>query len=152
MVTLKAEFSSDWTGILRNALGRMGYTIPASMDAQTVAVTFFSVSKRRVEPARRKVFQSQEFTCPIEHAKGLDALKQAFESGADVSLHMSKRLDEPLYKDMLLNDWGVHHFHLGDGLDTDGFIKRTGPVLFARVTEDSVFMIDVKGHPESRLC
>lgn len=46
----------------------------------------------------------------------------------------------------MLNDWGIRHFHLGLKLESDGFVERTGPVLFARVAEDKVYFIDVKEH------
>ena len=47
---------------------------------------------------------------------------------------------------VLLNDWGIYHFHLGDSLEKTGFIKRTGPVLFARVTDEYFYMLDILGH------
>jgi hypothetical protein len=60
--------------------------------------------------------------------------------------HQGKEIDDPLYKDALLSDWGIHHLHLGTVLDPDGFIKRTKPVLFTRVTNDCLYMIQIMDH------
>lgn len=49
-------------------------------------------------------------------------------------------------EDLLLNDWGIHHFHLGQNPEKSGFIERTGPLLFAHVTADSVFCLGVYPH------
>jgi hypothetical protein len=50
--------------------------------------------------------------------------------------------------DGLLNEWGVHHFHLGTEMTTDGsgLVVRTGPVVFARVADDDFYAINVYGH------
>ena len=34
------------------------------------------------------------------------------------------------YNDHLLNDWGIHHLHLGTNLEADGFVNRTGALLY----------------------
>jgi hypothetical protein len=50
------------------------------------------------------------------------------------------------FNDSLLNDWDIHHFHLGTVSDQSGFIQRTGPLLFARVTDTHFYLIDVPHH------
>jgi hypothetical protein len=48
--------------------------------------------------------------------------------------------------DDLLNDWHIFHFHLGQNVENDGFIERTDPLLFARVTETYFYEINIYGH------
>jgi len=45
----------------------------------------------------------------------------------------------------MLNDWGVHHFHLGENMKGD-FIERTGPLLFALLVEDKFYAIGIFSH------
>ena len=58
----------------------------------------------------------------------------------------SKLIERVPYEDGLLNDFGVLHFDLGDAIDNSGFIKRTGPLLFAIVRDDTVYEIGVYEH------
>lgn len=86
--------------------------------------------------------------CPPEVAAGFEILKTKAERGEDLSAHQSKKLLDAKFNDHLLNDWGIHHFHLGTDVDTGSpsFVKRTELLLFARLTDDSVFLIDISRH------
>ncbi|HBL12133.1 MAG TPA: hypothetical protein DD379_12130, partial [Cyanobacteria bacterium UBA11162] len=64
----------------------------------------------------------------------------------DLRPHLSKRIGNLDYNDLLLNDWGIYHLHLGTTLDASGFITRTGPVLFARFDHKRAFLINVMKH------
>ena len=48
--------------------------------------------------------------------------------------------------DGLLYDWGIHHLHLGETFSAPGYVKRTGPVLFAIFRNDNVYFIDIRDH------
>jgi hypothetical protein len=50
------------------------------------------------------------------------------------------------FDDMLLNDWGLHHLHLGTTLESDGFMTRTGPVLFVRFTDTIAYLVAILPH------
>jgi hypothetical protein len=57
-------------------------------------------------------------------------------------------LDNPEFNDAILQDWNISHFHLGitPYLRNPSFMDRTGPVLFAFVTNDGLYCIDVMPH------
>ena len=78
---------------------------------------------------------------------GLKLLVQKFENGEDVSPHLSKGATSPAEFDGLLYDWGIYHFHLGETIDNQtGRIKRTGPVLFAKIDDENVYCINIYCH------
>lgn len=56
--------------------------------------------------------------------------------------YLSTRINDPDYADLMFYDWGVFHFHLGTKPHPkhNGFIKRTGELLFA-ITEQSTATI-----------
>lgn len=68
---------------------------------------------------------------------GYKTLKAKFANGDDVTPHLSSNILNDTYEDYLLNDWGIHHFHLGQNI-SDGFAGRTGPLLFALITNSNV--------------
>ena len=41
----------------------------------------------------------------------------------------------------------MHHFHLGSETDKDGFVKRSGHLLFAIVAPLDAYFVDVRPHP-----
>ena len=65
--------------------------------------------------------------------------------GDDVNSHLSKTILSDNFEDPLLNDWGIHHFHLGESV-YNGFAERTGPLLFALVKDSDVYFINVLAH------
>ena len=125
---------------------RLGYSASNNEPINSISYKFFSIKQRRIEPRPRRVHESAEFTHPVDHSAGYSALKEKIQLGEDLSPHLSKSLLDEGYKDMLLNDWGIHHFHLGTAIDNTGFAQRTGPLLFAWVSEDEFFCIKVLLH------
>ena len=48
--------------------------------------------------------------------------------------------------DLMLNDWGLHHLHLSVNKEKDGWVTRTGPVLFAVFKPNQAYLIDIRPH------
>lgn len=48
-----------------------------------------------------------------------------------------------------MNDWGIHHLHLGTEVDErTGLMKRTGPVLYVRFDNNCAYFIQIMDHGE----
>jgi len=146
VLDLAQRFYVDAAEMCRTGMTLGGYRIPKSDSPDQIIIKYFNLLKRYIEPKRRRVWYSREFECPAEHQIGLRRLAKLIEKGQDINPHQSKRLRKPQSKDSLLNDWGVHHFHLGNNLTTDGFAERTGPLLFARVDPIDVYFLTVGDH------
>ena len=48
--------------------------------------------------------------------------------------------------DMLLNDWNVHHLHIGRNRDESGFIERGNDLIFGIFHENKAFLIGAYVH------
>lgn len=142
---LTIDFRSDWTKILRQKLIEAGCSIDSKQDSDAVCIQYFNTLKRRIEPKPRKILIAKEFKCPTEHTKGVNIVRQKAENGQELTPHLNK-VHSPDAPDSLLNAWGIYHFHLGTLVEKSGFMQRTGPLLFARVTDDFFYMLDVLGH------
>jgi hypothetical protein len=57
-----------------------------------------------------------------------------------------KRLQHRSDLDLLISDWGLHHLHLTSEMEADGFVKRTGDLLFAAFTDDDAYLIGIYPH------
>lgn len=140
------DFTSDWKQYVEHEISSQGYAVDTSEDLRSLSYKFFNLKRRRIAEVPRSVFEAKTFSCPANLANGYALLKKKLEGGHDVCPHLSKFLLRDDYEDSLLNDWGIHHFHLGENPERSGFIERTGPLLFAHVTHDSAYCLGVYPH------
>lgn len=143
---ISIDLNGDWAQILRNRLTAAGYSVNPFDSPDSVCVKYFNVLKRRISQLPRTVVVSAQFTCPPQHAAGVALISQKARNGEDITPHQSKGLLDLNFNDSLLNDWDIQHLHLGTVSEQSGFIQRTGPLLFARVTDTHFYLIDVLNH------
>ncbi len=143
---MEIDLYRDWVAHLKNELAAFGYDTTQMQSPEAVVHTFLNLTKRLVRPSPRTVLKTRNFSCPPELATGLSEVERKISSGEDLSPHLSRLLRNPSFNDPLLNDWGIHHFHLGTTLDSDGFVSRRAPVLFARFDNTNAYLIDVLPH------
>jgi hypothetical protein len=142
---LKANFINDWLDILKDILeNHWGYDI-SSINEEEIPFVYFNAEKRRPDQRVRNIAIADTFSCPSNLQKGWKQLRSLVESGSDITPYLSKLISRLTKKDSMLNDWGVHHFHLGEAMKGD-FINRTGPLLFSLVTKDKFYAIGVYEH------
>lgn len=146
MPTIKMDFVGEWERNIRSALAAAGYAVPASLDHNELCHRHMNLQRRLVARRPRTILRAAEFTCPPGFAVGLSQVQQKIESGDDLRPHLSRGLTDLDNHDMLLNDWGIHHLHLGTTLGSDGFVERTDPVIFARFVEDVAYLLTVLPH------
>ncbi len=146
-MSVKMNFHDDWIAMLRKDLLCLGVNLENSVDKDSIPFIYFNCRKRIIPRNDRRVAKSDVFQCPSDLLDGLAKLEVKIISGDDLTPHLSKlvlkRYDS---KDYLLNDWGIHHLHLGKNIEADRFVTRTGPVLYCKVTDDCIYFIDVKEH------
>ncbi|MGE0637121.1 MAG: hypothetical protein AB7P01_11815 [Bacteroidia bacterium] len=148
MYKAELNFDSDFNEMLINELSDYHYSVDISESSDKIKMKYFNFKRRLIQPIKRQIFISKEFTCPPDLQVGLDIVKAKFINGENVTPHLSKNLTNLDYNDSLLNDWGIYHLHLGTQLETNGsgFIERTGPVLFVRIDNDKALFIGVMPH------
>jgi hypothetical protein len=157
MVDIDLDFIRDVRDSLEAELVRLGYPAATNAtgdkykDAHQVCLDHFNAFARRISQRPRTVhwspdLKAREPTLAADVRTGLAAAISELQAGTDVRPRLSRGLKERDYDDRMLNDWGIHHMHLGSKLESDGFIERTGPVLFVMVRPDDVYLLDVRGH------
>jgi len=144
--TIDIDLYRDWIQLLRDELVGRGYPVPDDDPPQAVAFKCFSARLRAIDCRPRTVYQAKSLICDADYASAIRNIEALAASGGDLKPHLSKYLLKSNFHDPLLNDWGIHHLHLGNEQDGSGFIKRTGPLLFAHVTPESLYLIAVKDH------
>lgn len=154
------DLLADLKKIVEQHLITLGIVFPTGADLETVMLLTLNHELKTVSQRPRKVHHSKAFA---DKKSGLDAAQQKavadilakFKNGEDVNGHLSKSSAKPAETDALLADWKIHHLHISNHKTnaTDTFYARTGPVMFAHVAHDAVYVIDIyphgKGFPET---
>jgi hypothetical protein len=111
-------------------------------------VWYENLLRRIIEPIPREIKYAEGFSCPSELVDGLSLIETKIRNGDSLTPHLSTRLQDLGYSDPMLNDWGIIHLHLGTDVQASGFVKRTGPLLFARFDDSNAYLIGIFNHGE----
>lgn len=145
-MTLQVDFFTDWIQTLHAALANLGFPPDSKATDEQVEKRYFNLQKRLIPSACRTVHEASDIVCPLDRQAGYDALKVRISSGQDLKPHLSKFIKNLDRDDAMLNDWGIHHLHLGIAIQKDGFVDRSGPLLFARFTKSDAYLIAIGEH------
>jgi hypothetical protein len=147
MAKLRADFKSDLLTIARQRLAAEWGEEARHLSDDEVLISFFDSLRRRPAVRPRALSVADDFQCPPEYEDGWKALQKKIVEGGDLRPHLSRRHASLDALDGLLNEWGVHHLHLGTALaDNSGHAERSGPLLFARITDEDFYAINVYPH------
>ena len=145
MRPVHCDLVADWVKHVKAELARVGHSVEGLGEGDVIR-KFLNLQKRSVQPVPREIRKSAGFSCPPQLQNGLALLEQELVKGADISPYLSRRLTDLEYTDPMLNHWGIHHLHLGERKDSDGFMDRTGDLLFCRFDDEVAYFIGVYGH------
>lgn len=137
--------------------------IVAELQAKPIAtllVIYHNWLSRLLRPTQRSVHLSREFLqnpMRATHAAGLAATLSDIEYGRDLSPRLSKLVvngysanssSQTKDKDLMLNDWGIHHLHLGTVPDPKDpvFVGRTRELLFVIFRPSAAYILDIFRH------
>jgi hypothetical protein len=127
-------------------------------------VIYANWQSRFVRPQPREVLRSPAFdTNPVvaERRAAIDEIMGDIKTGNLLTKYLSKDVDNGFVLprnqkkkrfrgrkdlDLLLNDWGVHHLHTNTAMGADGFVVRSGPLIFAVFKPTRAYLIDVMKH------
>ena len=140
------DLRRDLVAIYRAELVRVGYTVPEIDDDAELLRVYFGVCRRLVPSQPRQILKAKGFQCSPEHYAALTQIEQLIQDGGDITPYLSRSIKKVKYNDALLNDWGIHHLHLGTDLQSDGFVNRDGPLLFCRFDNKHAYFITILPH------
>ncbi|WP_207423745.1 hypothetical protein [Desertivirga brevis] len=143
--TTRIDLLRDWHNLVKDILNKENYNTE-ELDDDLIGITYFAYLKRIVAPKKRKILKSREFSCPPELYAGLEQLELKISLGSELRPYLSRAVKRASNNDLLLYDWDIHHLHLGSIVEKDGFIQRTGPVVFIRFSEETAYLLNVFKH------
>ena len=125
----------DVAEIFRAQLVQVGYSakdVYGIAGDEELLTAYYNAMRRIVGAWPRTVHRANGFVSPQDpdQARALSTIEQKLRNGESVVPHLSRKIRDLSYNDLLFNDWGIHHFHLGATVEADGFVKRTCPLLY----------------------
>lgn len=142
------EFLKDWQDLLIEDINSAGLRFSSNLSKETLIIRYFSYIRKIGPKKPLKVFKSEEFTCPEQYQNALSTIEELLKTGGDISPYLSKDV-EKLKNDLMFNDWGVLHLHLGNSLqENTKYIERTGPLLFIYRRGVNVYLINIYPHQQ----
>ena len=156
------SFETDLAHIIRCSLDNAGIQYNCSMSTDDLVTRYFEMSTRRISFTRRKVLLSKELQktlvnlaeekhtetrkSALEAYSTVSLLRRLLQNGENVLRFLSKNINDLTYSDGLLWDFGMHHFHLCREIGEAGFVRRSDYLLFAIITNEFAYLVDVKPH------
>ncbi len=145
MIVKKIDLYKDWIEIISTELVNNNYSI-LGLTSDEIAIQYFSHKKKIIQEKKRAIKKTSSFSCPAHLADGLHLIEQKIINGESLRPHQSRSLKRLNSKDGMLFDWGIYHLHLGTEIESDGFIQRTGPLLYLLIDDSYAYLIDVQDH------
>lgn len=101
---------------------------------------------RIIEKRTRAVRETSELVVPVKYEVAYQEIHSAINTGACLKKYQSRKLKKLECNDDMLSHWGIQHFHLGQKLEPDGFVKRTGDLLFIHFSNSEAHILGIFDH------
>ncbi len=152
---------TDLSRLIEGQFDKNNISYDRSMPLHLLVARYFEMNVRQIQPVPRRVHFSDQTHASLGELSRRDKddpsaqnawgavfrLRQLLVEGSNVNGFLSKNIRSATGWDGLLWHYGMHHFHLGSEMDADGFVKRSDHLLFAIVTPEDAYFVDVRSHP-----
>jgi hypothetical protein len=149
---VEANFLEDLRVALVARLRRAMFKVSNKVTVEAACAAYFNLQKRYIPRGARLVLRSRKIASapyPKWISAALGRIAAISDGGGDLNPYQSDTLRKPTLNDALLNDWGIHHLHLGEPNSSGYFTTRTSELLYVLVGSEHLYFIDVRHHGAS---
>ena len=159
------SFKSDLEHIIKRQFDEHGICYEDNLDVRCLSARYLEMLNRRIVPIPREVLFSEEIHDSLgkltreteveQREKAIEAwgavffIRYLLTEGKNLNGFLSREIDFATgerSKDGLLWDFGMHHLHLSKKVEASGFVKRSDYLLFAIITQENAYFVDVRPH------
>lgn len=111
------------------------------------AIYLYQRFKFRIIPQRvRAIKEAHGLQVSESFQEAYEQIRSDIVSGNDLRKYQSRNLKKLDYDDDMLSHWGIQHFHLSHNIESDGFVSRTGDLLFVHFTNSTARILGIFNH------
>jgi len=146
---IKIDLVSDLEQLLRQKLQLDGLLVSPADDLRSLLRKTINLQARQIPIMKWEIKYSDSLMSDTFDRRILDrvnVVKNEAVNGLNLNPRLSRNVRDIDFNDLLFNDWGINHLHLGSNLEDDGSISRTDDLLFLIVQEPILYFIDVLPH------
>jgi hypothetical protein len=109
---------------------------------------YFNLSYKIPVKIPRKIIKCTGFVCPKKLEAGLNLLENKITRGEDLLPHLSREIFDPTYRNFMLYDFGIIHFHLGikPSKENKLLLESTNELVYALIDYDICYFIKIDNH------
>ena len=101
---------------------------------------------RIIDKRPRIALEASGLSVPQIYQSAYQEIISDIENGNDLKKYQSRNLKKLDYDDDMLSHWGIQHFHLGQTIEDDGYVKRSGDLLFIHFSEINAHILGFFNH------
>ena len=147
----KFDIISDYAEFLRYSIvHEIGYAqdeVDKLTSDECVILAYFRIQRRLVADIPRVIHKARDFSCPGQYVNALQEIERRIKAGENINPYLSRRLIDVEFNDLLLNDWGIQHLHLGASVILEGknkgFIKGTKALLYVCFDDKCAYFVRI---------
>jgi hypothetical protein len=137
----KAGLSPPATGLRRRR--QRQHVILSTNGTDEILYKWLHLCNRLPAPRPRRVHKSSEFRVSSECLatalkEGLALIERKLVTGETIHRHLSRKIGELDFHDLLLDDWDIQHLHLGTAIagkgKSKGLIEGTREGVYCMMT------------------
>lgn len=144
------DFEADLKNQLQTLAGQAGIKLPSNRNIREALIDYLTFQGKLIEPRSRRVLISPELLDELPRnprRSVINHIAAMASRGDNINCFQSKKVLQTNFHDHLLNEWGVHHFHLSLQKDKGGlFVKQTNALLFVYVDDEHFTLLGVDTH------
>lgn len=149
------DFESDVAGEIVRYFDRnsIKFDRARSTDASYLLERYFRARAKMILQRPRRVHYSAELRAKLgrleeRYRQPLATIEERFKTGGDLTEFLSKLASNVEKPDAMLNDFGIHHLHLGEKPSPNAKrVERSGAILLVWVGVDEAHLVDIRPHP-----
>ncbi len=147
---------ADLASIAKSRLAELGYGPGRNDSDENLVLRFHNVMRRLPPKIKWDVRISDEASnarLPPKEKAGFEDLISRARGGSSLRPRMHEHISRADFRDLLLNCWGLHHFHLGPMIGGSEFAGRTDLVAYAHLDVENAIMyvVAIDSHGDGML-
>lgn len=143
---MKIDFMADVNAFCSRLLAANGIRLKHQDDP---LLDFYIYFRRVVNPMPRAIYKANDFSCPEEYSERLAYVENAIKRGDNLLPFMTRSLVDCSRDDAMLYHWNIVHLHISNEMDkvkNDGFMRRSGLLLYVYFTDNAAYFIRTIPH------